>query len=263
MPAAVDFLAAIRTESLRFHECLSGVDPTASVPTCPDWNAADLVWHLTEVQWFWAAIVRDRLSSPEGAKASIPTRPSDHLELLRLCAQASSNLGAELADLAADTPMWTWSDDRTAGFILRRQAHEALIHRLDAEVVGGRSTAIDAHLAADGVDEALRVMYAESPEWGAFMPSDLVGTVTATDVGRSWGISLGRFVGTSPESGTAHDEEVLQVSEPTDDGCFDVRGTAASLDTWLWNRPTMKQIDFGGDRAALDEFRNLVKRGVQ
>ena len=32
---------------------------------------------------------------------------------------------------------WTWSTDQTVGFIVRRQAHEALIHRLDAELTAG------------------------------------------------------------------------------------------------------------------------------
>ena len=32
------------------------------MPSCPDWNADDLLWHLAEVQWFWATIVRERVT---------------------------------------------------------------------------------------------------------------------------------------------------------------------------------------------------------
>ena len=42
-------------------------------------------------------------------------------------------------------PAWTWSAEQTVGFTLRRQAHEALIHRLDAEQTAG-----DGHRARRG-----------------------------------------------------------------------------------------------------------------
>lgn len=62
--------------------------------------------------------------------------------------------------------MWTWSNEQSSSFVLRRQAHEALIHRLDAELVVGDCSPIDPLLAVDGVDEALRLMYCDTPAWG-------------------------------------------------------------------------------------------------
>jgi len=41
-PASLDH---IRTESTRFRSVLADCDPAARVPACPDWDAADLVWH--------------------------------------------------------------------------------------------------------------------------------------------------------------------------------------------------------------------------
>jgi len=50
-------------------------------------------------------------------------------------------------------------DTRNLGFVRRRQAHEVLIHRLDAELTAGvDASAMDPRLSADGVDELLRVM---------------------------------------------------------------------------------------------------------
>ena len=37
---------------------------TAPVPGCPGWRLADLVWHLAEVQHFWAWVVRTRAADP-------------------------------------------------------------------------------------------------------------------------------------------------------------------------------------------------------
>ncbi len=56
-----------------------------------------------------------------------------------------------------------WADDKTAGYIARRQAHEALVHRLDAELTVGDRTPLDPRLAADGVDEALGSCAVTSP----------------------------------------------------------------------------------------------------
>ena len=37
------YLDHIRTESARFRAALADCDPSARVPTCPDWDAADLL----------------------------------------------------------------------------------------------------------------------------------------------------------------------------------------------------------------------------
>jgi hypothetical protein len=35
------------------------------LPSCPGWDAAGLLWHLSEVQYFLGRIVRDRLDDTE------------------------------------------------------------------------------------------------------------------------------------------------------------------------------------------------------
>jgi hypothetical protein len=37
------------------------------VAGCPGWSVADLVWHLLEVQQFWAAIVAGASALPSGS----------------------------------------------------------------------------------------------------------------------------------------------------------------------------------------------------
>ena len=53
----IDRSAHIRGEADRFGAALAGTDPSAPVPTCPDWTALDLARHLTEVHAFWACLV--------------------------------------------------------------------------------------------------------------------------------------------------------------------------------------------------------------
>ena len=68
--------------------------------------------------------------------------------------EASQALVAALREADPDDAAWTWSKDQTVGFILRRQAHEALIHRLDAELTAtGHFSELEPALAADGVEK--------------------------------------------------------------------------------------------------------------
>ena len=79
------YLDHIRTESARFREVLADCDPTARVPACPDWDAADLLWHLAGVQAFWADVIRTRPADAdedaegEAGAAGVLRRPARRL----------------------------------------------------------------------------------------------------------------------------------------------------------------------------------------
>ncbi|HEY7359904.1 MAG TPA: maleylpyruvate isomerase N-terminal domain-containing protein, partial [Streptosporangiaceae bacterium] len=139
MAAELDFLDHLELESARFAEAISSAPPGAQVPSCPDWNADDLLWHLAEVQWLWGTVVRERMTGDQ-AEALKPARPTGRAGLAAFFERASRELADVLAATPPGTPAWTWSEDHTVGFIRRRQAHEALIHRVDAELTAGRRT---------------------------------------------------------------------------------------------------------------------------
>jgi hypothetical protein len=143
-------------------------------------------------------IVRQNLTGPQ-ARELMPDRPADRSELLEFCRHAGRGLADILHKVPADTQAWTWSDDHTVRFNRRKQAHEALIHRIDAEVTAGDRTPMDPVLSADGVDEALRVMYSGVPDWGSFEP-DPARTlrIQAADTGDSSVASPGRTQTGSP-----------------------------------------------------------------
>jgi hypothetical protein len=124
----LDYLAHLTRESARFAEAIAAAAPDAPVPSCPDWTADDLLWHLAWVQSWWAAIVRDNLTGPDAALLQ-PERPPDRAGLLELYLRASRDLPQILGTVAADTPAWTWSDDHTVGFIRRKGAGAGAYHR--------------------------------------------------------------------------------------------------------------------------------------
>lgn len=261
----MDFNDHLIRESARFAEAIGQAAPGATVPPCPDWNADDLLWHLAEVQYFWGTVVVDQVDGTEGQKRT-PERPADRAGLLEFYQQASSRLAGALTGASPDAPAWTWSDDHTIGFIQRRQAHEALIHRVDAELTAGQRTPIDQALAADGVDEALRVMYGSCPPWGTITPEEPRRTirVRATDTGGSWLIALGRFTGTDPDDGKSYDEPDVHVAA-ADSGettLAEISGSAADLDLWLWHRETMGPVEQSGDQDVLGAFGTAISPGI-
>lgn len=261
----LDYLGHLARESARFADAVQQAAPAAPVPSCPGWNADDLLWHLAEVQFFWATIVREGLTGDEADKRK-PERPADRADLVAFYQQASRDLGEILAATSPDARAWTWSDDQTIGFIRRRQAHEALIHRVDAELAAGSRTPVDPQLAADGVDEALRVMYGGVPtDWGSFTP-DPARTVRlrATDTGDSWLVTLGWFTGTDPGDGTSYDEPVIHAAE-TDPGtaaAAGISGRAAGLDCWLWHRPPPGPVERSGDPDVLGGLDAVIRPGI-
>lgn len=261
--AAVDYLAHLRSESRRFRDVLATCDPSARVPACPDWDAADLLWHLTRVQWFSARTVRTRpAAADEGAPG--PQRPASYDELLVAFDEHSASLVAELEAADPADPAWTWSSDQSVGFTFRRQAHEALIHRLDAEQTAGAVTPLDAALAADGVAELLGVMFGGIPPWGSWVPDDTCVGVECTDTGHRMLVRTGHFTGTDPDTGTAYDELALEtVLDQTCEPDAVVTGPAAALDAWLWRRGDDRHLHVTGDRAVYDRFRQAVDHPIE
>jgi uncharacterized protein (TIGR03083 family) len=266
MPADLDFVDHLARESARFAAAVRVAPSDARVPSCPDWDADDLLWHLADVQWFWGTIVRERITETERAdNLDHPSRPDGRDGLLAFYDKTSRDLAEALAGSPPATPVWTWSDDQTVGFIRRRQAHEALIHRVDAELVADERTVLDTALSADGVDEVLRVMYGGVPPWGEFTPhaADTV-RVRTTDTGGSWFVTLGWFVGTDPDDGSTVDDSDMRIAD-TDAGqpaAAELAGSAADLNCWLWHRPTSGEIARTGDERVLAAFDAAIAPGI-
>ena len=262
----LDYLAHLSRESARLRETLSGAPDDARVPSCPDWDAVDLLWHLAGVQWFWGELVERGVTVGAVADGLEATRPDDRAGVESAYDDASRRLGEVLAGNPPETAVWTWADDHTVGFIRRRQAHEALIHRVDAELTSGDRTPLDQALADDGVDEVLRVMYGGEPSWGDFTPHEgQTVRVEATDTGSTWVLTLGRFSGSEPDSDRSYSDEPDMRIADTDDGgptAATVRGTAQDLDLWLWHREPLGPIERTGDEAVLAELARTVEPGI-
>ena len=195
------YLQHIRDESQRFRDVLADCDPAAAVPSCPDWRAADLLWHLGEVQHFWTWTVDAPAQGPGRVHPSPSARPTTPgcWRLRRALRRAGRRAGARPTP---PTTAWTWHAEHKNGRVHPpppgpRGADPPPRRR------AGRPHALavpDPTLAADGVDEVLDVMYGGLPALGRVRrrsPTTSAST-SPTPATTVW-VQLGRFRGTDPD----------------------------------------------------------------
>ena len=259
----IDRSRHIQTESDRLGVVLATTDPASRVPTCPDWNAIDLLKHLTRVQQFWAAVIGDRLTATAVSEfeKSRPALPDDPAQLLDLRREATADLLTALADRDPSEQAWSWFPaDQTVSFTWRMQTHEATMHRVDAELAAGLPISpINPEVAADGIDHAVNVMWAWAP---AEVERRVTGTVElkATDTHRSWLVKTIRWSGQAWGQ-TFNDQigcERADVGTPE----ATISGTAEDLDLLLWTRAD-RAVVRSGDQHALSEFQAMLDDGIQ
>lgn len=253
--ACIDLVA---TESARAHAALKGIDLATPVPSADGWTAADLAWHLAEVQWFWALIVGDLLQAPDSLRR---TRRLEDANLLHHLAAQSAALEAALRRRDPSDVCYSWFEHgRSVGWVARRQAHEALIHRVDAELVAGLPvTPAAPEVADDGVQEITAVML-HVPSWGTFSPDGISARLDAVDTGSVWTLVLGRFAGIEPDTGEVVDEDAARLA--ADEGPAQVTalisGDAWDLDRWLWGRGPLDSLLVEGDAALPRRLRAIT-----
>lgn len=264
------YLTTTERETRRFREVLADQPEGTRVPSCPDWDVDDLLWHLGgQVQHFWAWVIANRPEVPD--EYPEPQRPHGRSRLLAALDRAHEDLMLRLRNADPAEGAWSWIPDpnlHTVGFTMRRQAHEALIHRVDAEMAAADRTPIDPELAADGFIECFEWMYAGVPSWGNFEPDGTRITVESTDTGHRLVIGLGRFTGHDPRAGEDHDLDDLEVlgrghvGEPIDEPDVRVSGTAELLDLWLWHRAGMAEPDVEGDAQVAERLVRVLSQSI-
>ena len=259
----IDRKRQIHDESERFGVVLAATDPASRVPTCPDWNALDLLKHLTQVHQFWAAVIGERLTAEAVAdfEKRRPALPDDPVQLQELRRRATADLLAALSDRDPSEPAWSWfPSDQTVGFTWRMQTHEATMHRVDAELAAGLPISpIGPEIAADGIDHVVNVMWAWAP---VGVERRVTGTVElkATDSGQTWLVNTFRWSGQA--WGQTFDNQIG--CERTDSGQPDatVSGAAQDLDLLVWTRAD-RAVTRSGDQHALAEFQAMLDDGIQ
>jgi uncharacterized protein (TIGR03083 family) len=147
------YLAALAgsLDSLRSLACQPDDVLSRSVPACPGWSLDQLFGHIGSIERWAAAVVLG------GKYVEEPAPPAKGAAAWFL--EGSAAFLETMADLDPVAPCWNFGPPpRTAGFWLRRQAHEHAIHLVDAcQASGVSAPVLEADFMLDGVDEVLAV----------------------------------------------------------------------------------------------------------
>jgi uncharacterized protein (TIGR03083 family) len=222
----------------------------APVPSCPEWAVRDVVEHVTFVYLHKVECMR-RQARPDSWPPELPAR--DPLELF---GEAYEAMRAEFVARGPSAPSYTWfPPDQTVGFWFRRMAQETAVHRVDVELAAGEVTPVDAELAADGVEELLRLFVAsdepEEPVVGLLVGL-LVDRVVELATGeRTWRVAFGEgSIQVLPDD--AKQEPSARISGPSSD-----------LLLWTWGRGPIDPLTVDGDDDLVAAFRDQLRAATQ
>ncbi len=271
--ATIQHTDVILAEANRFSDVLAQADPEAQVPTCPEWTAADLAWHLTEVHLFWAAILAQDPKPSDLAviEASKPQRPDTIAATLSIREQATTDLVHQLQNLGDDVPRWSWWEpDQSVGFSRRMQTYEATIHRVDAELCAGVPVSpICEPVAAGAIDHVVDVMRAWHPDFSS--PSVIAtADIRASDTAHRWIVEIAHWSGADPDTGQHSSGTFLRRSPGPNPGAtpgtenVTATGSVNDLALWVWGREraATAPITIEGEAAACGALRNLIDQDV-
>ena len=153
-----EHVQAAGVEIVRMADVLRDGDMSTPVRTCPGWNLAELTAHTGGLHRWVAAMVRDlseRRYDRDGMDMGLPADPSGYPTWLE---EGAKVLSEALLSHDPQAPVSWWARDGQVRFWSRRQLHETVVHRVDAELALGVPVLIDEDVAADGVEEFLDVL---------------------------------------------------------------------------------------------------------
>ena len=245
----------IGASTAKLADIVSRHDADLPIPTCPDWNLRQLATHLGRVHRWVTQLVTTRSqdsiafnSAPDG---KYPADPADQPAWL---ISGAERLVSALRD-AGSAKVWAFNTLAPASFWARRQAHETMVHRVDAELAGGVEPLIATAAAADAIDEWLEIM--AGPRHGrpdarltALPPGKTLHIHASTDGGADSGEWLVRHAGDGISVQREHSKAdaavtgpadrlllVLLRRLPADDPAITVYGDASLLTGWLAGTP--------------------------
>lgn len=222
-----DWVAVLEANSRRLAD-VAGQALDTPVPACPGWTTADLLDHVAGVQEFWASVTR--LGGAAPTEHPVFGAAGDPVARVRA---ATADLVSAFRSAGPDGLTWAWwaQEPVPVGRSMRRQAHEALVHRADAEQAAGIEPDLASRLAADGVRE-----------WAELM----IAGVRSPDPGRPQRVVL--------YSGDVGERCVVELSDgpprlvDSTEADAIVVGAAADLDLLVWRRRGLDGLFVEGDR---------------
>jgi uncharacterized protein (TIGR03083 family) len=238
MLTTTEYLAVLRREGDAFADSIAQA-LNAPVASCEPWVGTDLLWHMIEVHYSWKFIAHTHLMNPADYVPRL--KPADD-DLLAEYRTGLNDLIDVLSSLDPARSCWTWAGVQDIAWVIRRMAHETVVHAWDAHVSAGISSDIEAELASDGIDEFVHVMVKSNirEDEGALSGSV---HIHCTDVDGEWLIV---------PKGTS---DVVVTREHAKGDCA-IRGSAQNVLLALWRRIPMSSLEIIGNADVAAQFLN-------
>jgi uncharacterized protein (TIGR03083 family) len=246
------YAAEIEASTAGLAEIFAEHDQSLPIPTCPEWTLRQLATHVGRAHRWAAEITRTRSAAPIPFRQVPDGRlPDDRAEQLAWLRAGAARLVDAVREAGSDL-VWSFTGPTTAGFWLRRMAHETLVHRADAQLAAGAEPepVIAAEVAADAIDEWLMLLtgdLGQAGERAKALPAGASLHIHATDDGlggrAEWMIRHDAG-GLTVEPGHAKGDAalagpavslllVLLRRRPASDPAVTVHGDSAVVDSWL------------------------------
>lgn len=219
---------------------LTDADLSATVPTCPDFSLDKLAEHIGEFSSFWTHVVCEAAGREKPAFSTdlgdehragwVDTQIAQLVEVLRAAPPGMS--------------CWTWYEpDQSTSFVASRACHELAVHRVDVQLAArGSADPVAAPVAAAGIDEVFLMIE-------AFSSDDRRGTP-----GHGQTLHLHGTDHDPAEWFVRLDPDGVKMSREHAKGDLAIRSSVSDLEMLLYQRPTVGDVEWFGDRSVLDAF---------
>ncbi|CAA9273793.1 MAG: hypothetical protein AVDCRST_MAG54-3160 [uncultured Actinomycetospora sp.] len=159
-PSTERFLDEVVLHTTAFADAAHTAGQDARVPSCPDWTVRDLAEHLGGVhRWCAGTVSRPGEKLVRRGVGDAPM-PESVDEVATWLLEGAATVTQTIRDAGEDTLVGGFGTMVPVAFWARRQCHETLVHRADAELAAGVPVLADVapEIAADAVDEHLAMV---------------------------------------------------------------------------------------------------------
>ncbi len=221
-------------------EAAIGHDPATPVPSCPDWDLAELIRHVGVFQR-WAT---GNLATGERFRIREVEQPGE--DRAAWFEAGAAGLHAALEAVDPQQRVWTWAGEQPAMWWIRRAAHEIWMHAWDAtNAIGAAPPPLQAEVAADGIDEYLHLFVPTFLDQGDWRGDGETLHLHTTDADGEWHVTLG------PGAPT--------VTREHRKGDVASKGRARTMLLALWGRVSLDELEWFGEDAEVARWRRRIE----
>ncbi|GAA4784307.1 maleylpyruvate isomerase family mycothiol-dependent enzyme [Actinomycetospora chlora] len=249
MPSTERFLDEIVLHTTAFANAVHAAGQEARVPSCPEWSVRDLADHLGGVHRWCASTVSRPGEKLVRRGPTEPPMPAGDDDMSTWLLEGAAAVTQAIRAVDEDTLVGGFGRLVPVSFWARRQCHETLVHRADAEIAAGQDPLpdVDPVIAVDAIDEHLEMVVRGASRRPGLQGDGATLHLHATDEGLrdgagEWVVTLGAD---GPVVEHAHRKSdtavrgparallsVLTGREGPEDAGVDVLGAADLLTRW-------------------------------